>query len=187
MRSPQEVEQMGRSEIRIAGAGGQGVVTAGRILAEAAILSGKHSTHSQLYGPQARGGSSRSDVIIAAGTIGFPLADSIDTLLALSQKAYDKYVPELAMGSMLIVDTTCKTDPPIEDALYFPMVDTARLATGADLATGVVALGVLQAHTGIVDADALRKAVSARIPAQHLKQTLDALEAGMMLVQGALT
>ncbi len=178
---------MTRSEIRIAGAGGQGVVTAGRILAEAAILSGKKATHSQLYGPQSRGGSSRSDVIVATDTIGFPLADSIDTLLALSQKAYDKYVPELAAGSLLIVDTRCESDAHPDGALFFPVVDTARLATGGELATGVVALGVLQAHTGLIDADALRKAVSARIPAQHLKLSLDALEAGMELAQGVLT
>jgi len=178
---------MARSEIRIAGAGGQGVVTAGRILAEAAILSGKNATHSQLYGPQARGGSSRSDVIIDTDVIGFPLADSINMLLALSQKAYDKYVPELAVGSLLIVDTHCMTDPPLDGALYFPIVDAARQATGGDLATGVAALGVFQAHTGLVEADALRKAVSARIPAHHLKASLEALEAGMMLIQGALT
>ena len=178
---------MARSEIRIAGAGGQGVVTAGRILAEAAILSGKHATHSQLYGPQSRGGSSRSDVIIDTDTIGFPLADSIDTLLALSQKAYDKYVPELAAGSLLIVDARCESDTPPEGALYFPVVDTARIATGGELATGVVALGVLQVHTGMVEAEALIEAVSARIPAQHLKLTLDALEAGMGLSQGVLT
>lgn len=179
---------MTRREIRIAGAGGQGVVTAGRILAEAAILSGKKATHSQLYGPQARGGSSRSDVIIATDTVGFPLADNIDTLLALSQKAFDKYVPELAVGSLLIVDTQCKSDTPPEGALYFPIVDTARLATGGELATGLVALAVLQTHTGLIDADALRKAVSGRIPQQHLKSSLEALEAGTELApQGALT
>jgi len=75
---------MGRDEIRIAGAGGQGVVTAGRILAEAAILSGREATHSQVYGPQSRGGASRSDVVISSEAIGFPLADSIDLLVVLS-------------------------------------------------------------------------------------------------------
>ena len=79
---------MSRSEIRIAGAGGQGVVTAGRILAEAAILSGSNATHNQVYGPQSRGGASRSDVVIAGDEIGFPLADEIDLLIALSGEAF---------------------------------------------------------------------------------------------------
>ncbi|MEZ5175555.1 MAG: 2-oxoacid:acceptor oxidoreductase family protein [Acidimicrobiia bacterium] len=176
---------MARNEIRIAGAGGQGVVTAGRILAEAAILSGKRATHSQLYGPQSRGGSSRSDVVIATDTVGFPLADSIDTLVALSQKALDKYKPDLAVGSTLIIDSRCVLEEPDDTAVFFPVVDTARAVTGGELATGVVALGVLQAHTGLVDGAALERAVAARVPPQHRKKNLEALAAGMRLAQGA--
>jgi len=175
---------MGRSEIRIAGAGGQGVVTAGRILAEAAILSGSNATHAQVYGPQSRGGASRSDVVIATGEIGFPLADDIDLLVTLSAEAYSRYYPELADGGRLIVDSRCTPEPCNGDVSRFPVVDTARAVSGGQLVTGVVALGVLQALSGVVDAEALRRAVAARVPLRHRETNLEALRRGMGLVDG---
>lgn len=175
---------MSRREIRIAGAGGQGVVTAGRILAEAAILSGSEATHSQVYGPQSRGGASRSDVVISTDAIGFPLADSIDLLVVLSAEAYAKYEPELGVDASLIVDTRCAPDSLKGSGVRLPVVDTARAVSGGQLVTGVVALGVLQAHTGVVDAGALEQAVAERVPARHRNMNLDALAAGMQLAGG---
>ncbi len=174
---------MSRREIRIAGAGGQGVVTAGRVLAEAAILSGSKATHSQVYGPQSRGGASRSDVVIATEAIGFPLADSIDLLIVLSAEAYAKYQPELDGEGTLIVDARCAPDSLNGDVARYRVVDTARAVSGGQLVTGVVALGVLQAHTGIVDASALEEAVAMRVPAQHRNMNLDALAEGMRLAR----
>ncbi len=177
---------MSRSEIRIAGAGGQGVVTAGRILAEAAILSGSEATHSQVYGPQSRGGASRSDVVIAAANIGFPLADNIDLLVVLSSEAYSKYQPELGADGRLIVDSRCAPENLNGNSSRFPVVDTARAVSGGQLVTGVVALGVLQAHTAVVEAEALEIAVARRVPTQHRSMNLDALGAGMELAGGVL-
>ena len=176
-----------RSEIRIAGAGGQGVVTAGRILAEAAILSGSSATHSQVYGPQSRGGTSRSDVVIATGEIGFPLADAIDLLVVLSTEAFSRYQPELGEHGRLIVDSRCAPIFLNGDAGRFPVVDTARVVSGGHLVTGIVALGVVQALAGVVDADALQRAVSAGVPARHRDTNLEALRAGMQLVGGETT
>ncbi len=175
---------MSRNEIRIAGAGGQGVVTAGRILAEAAILSGSDATHSQVYGPQSRGGASRSDVVIDTEAIGFPLADDIDLLVVLSAEAYTRYQPELSEDGRMIVDTRCAPEDLNGNARSFPVVDTARIVSGGQLVTGVVALGVLQALEGVVDADALREAVAQRVPAKHRAMNLEALEAGARLVGG---
>ncbi|GMQ84992.1 MAG: 2-oxoacid:acceptor oxidoreductase family protein [Acidimicrobiia bacterium] len=175
---------MSRSEIRIAGAGGQGVITAGRILAEAAILSGNNATHSQVYGPQSRGGASRSDVVIATGEIGFPLADDIDVLVVLSAEAYSRYQPELGEHGRLIVDSRCAPMFLSGEAHKFPVVDTARALCGSQLVTGVVALGVLQAVAGIVDSEALRRAVAARVPGGHREMNLEALHAGTQLVVG---
>jgi len=177
---------MSRSEIRIAGAGGQGVVTAGRILAEAAILSGSEATHSQVYGPQSRGGASRSDVVIAAEKIGFPLADNIDLLVVLSSEAYSKYQPELGADGSLIVDSRCAPETLNGNSSRFPVVDTARSVSGGQLVTGVVALGVLQAHTAVVEAGSLKAAVLRRVPLQHRGMNLDALGAGMELAGGRL-
>lgn len=163
------------------------MVTAGRILAEAAILSGNEATHSQVYGPQSRGGASRSDVVISSEAIGFPLADSIDLLIVLSAEAFTKYESEIGVDARLIVDTRCAPASLNGNAAQYSVVDTARAVTGGQLVTGVVALGVLQAHTGVVDADALEQAVAARVPAQHRKMNLEALAAGMRLVGGALS
>lgn len=173
---------MGRSEIRIAGTGGQGVVTAGRILAEAAILCGREATHSQVYGPQSRGGASRSDIVIATERIGFPLADQVDLLIVLSGEAYEKYEPELGEHSRLIVDGGCVADSLNEAATRFPVVETARSISGGVLATGVVTLGVLQRFSGVVEADAVRHAVAIGVPPKHRDMNLNALEAGMDLV-----
>lgn len=177
---------MGRSEIRIAGAGGQGVVTAGRILAEAAILCGREATHSQVYGPQSRGGASRSDVVIATERIGFPLAEKVDVLIVLSGEAYEKYQPELGQHGRLIIDSGCVSESLNGVAAPFPIVEAARSISGGLLATGVVALGVLQRFTGVVEADALGHAVATRVPPKHRDMNLNALEAGMDLVGVAL-
>ncbi len=173
---------MSRSEIRIAGAGGQGVVTAGRILAEAAILCGREATHSQVYGPQSRGGASRSDIVIATERIGFPLADSVDVLIVLSDEAYEKYAVEVGEHTRMVVDSGCAPDALSRDITRFPVVETARSISGGVLATGVVALGVIQRFTEVVDADALHQAVATRVPPKHREMNLNALAAGMDLV-----
>ncbi len=175
---------MTRNEIRIAGTGGQGIVTAGRILAEAAILSGSSATHSQVYGPQSRGGACRSDVVIASGEVGFPLADHIDVLVALSSPAYARYQPELGDHARLLVDSRCAPESVSGDVTQFAIVDAAREVSGGVVVSGVVALGVLQVFTGVVEADALQEAVSLRVPLVHRAMNLKALSAGMSLVAG---
>ena len=181
-----ETTAMGRSEFRIAGAGGQGVVTAGRILAEAAILSGSEAIHSQVYGPQSRGGASRSDVVIATEQIGYPLAEQIDLLVALSGEACSRYHPELMEHGRLVADSRCApTSLGVRDH-QFPIVDTARSISGGHLVSGVVTLGVLQALTGAVETDALDRAVADRVPSRHLDMNLKALRAGARLVTGGV-
>lgn len=171
-----------KHEIRIAGAGGQGVVTAGRILAEAAILSGRNATHSQVYGPQSRGGASRSDVVIADGDIGFPLTDSIDLLVILSAEAYTRFGEDAA--GRLVVDERAVPEGTSSrgEAQLFAMVEAARGVSGSQIAVGVVALGTLHSLVGLVEGDALRQAVVARVPGRHRGMNLEALEAGMGLV-----
>lgn len=172
---------MSRSEIRIAGAGGQGIVTAGRILAEAAILSGMNATHSQVYGPQSRGGASRSDIVIASDEIGFPLADDIGYLVILSAEAYARYQPEAGNGCRLVLDRRCAPASLESGADVFPLADTARAISGGQLVTGVVSLGVLQGIAGFVEELDLRRALTARVPARDLESNLEALEAGMAM------
>ncbi len=175
----------GRREIRIAGAGGQGVVTAGRILAEAAMRSGHSATHSQAYGPQSRGGASRSDVVIDTGGIGYPLVDGVDVFIALTGEARDRYLPEVGEGARVVVDGRIVPEhghlagPP--DVLA--VLDTARAISGGQLVAGVVALGVVQGFESLVDAAALGEAVAAGVPAAHREMNLEALRAGLRLAE----
>ena len=172
----------GRMAIRIAGAGGQGVALAGRILAEAAIISGHQAAQSQAYGPLARGGASRSDVVIAAEDIGFPLAESLDMLVMLSDEAYQRYSVDTEEHTVVIVDDEIRLPDSDCRRSLLPMTATARETANNAVVTGVVALGALQRHIGLVDPEALVQAVAARVPAAHRESNLRALAAGLELV-----
>lgn len=91
-------------EFRLSGSGGQGLILAGIILAEAALKDGKNVVQSQSYGPEARGGASKAEVIISDKDINYPKVEKCDVLLALTQKAYDKYISTLKTGGVLIKD-----------------------------------------------------------------------------------
>ncbi|VAW03714.1 hypothetical protein MNBD_ACTINO01-842, partial [hydrothermal vent metagenome] len=125
-----------------------------------------------------------SDVVIASGEIGFPLADDIDLLIVLSGEAYSRYEPELSSEGRLVVDSRCAPSDLNGDARQFAIVDTARAISGSQVVTGVVALGVIQALEDVVEADALREAVAARVPPKHREMNLEALQAGRELVGG---
>jgi len=99
--------QQQQQEIRLAGLGGQGIILAGIIIAEAAgIYDGKFVAQTQAYGAAARGGFSRSDIIISDGEIHFPKARELDLLLAMSQDAYEDNLQYLKSNGILIVDAT---------------------------------------------------------------------------------
>jgi 2-oxoglutarate ferredoxin oxidoreductase subunit gamma len=102
-----------RYEIRLSGEGGQGLVLAGKVLAEAAaIYDGKNATQSQSYGPEARGGASRSEVIISDVDIDYPKAVSIDLLLALTQESVNRYAKDIKDGGVLLVDEEAAASVP---------------------------------------------------------------------------
>ena len=95
-----------RIEIRLSGSGGQGLILAGIILAEAAIIDGKNAVQTQSYGPEARGGASRSEVIISNGSIDYPKVSKSDILLALTEEAVIKYKGSLKEDGLLILDSS---------------------------------------------------------------------------------
>lgn len=95
-----------RKEIRFSGSGGQGVILASVILGTAAALyENKHAVQSQSYGPEARGGASKADVIISDEPVKYPKARNIDFMLCLTQKAADKYLPDLKEGGLVLIDS----------------------------------------------------------------------------------
>ena len=168
-----------RFEIRLAGSGGQGLVLAGVILAEAAgIYDGKFVCQTQSYGPEARGGASKAEVVISDAEIDYPKAIQPDVLVALSQKALDVYLGDLKSEGVLLVDADLVPEVPAAGALSIPFTRLAREA-GRELMANIVALGALAAVTGAVSREALRAAVLARVPAGSREMNRQALEAGM--------
>jgi 2-oxoglutarate ferredoxin oxidoreductase subunit gamma len=154
-----------RLEIRLAGEGGQGMILAGIILAEAAaIYDNKNAVQTQSYGPESRGGASKAEVIIGEGTIDYPEVIAADILVALSQEACDKYANNLKKDGVLIVDQDKVGRVPINRAIKVPITRLAEEVTGKQITANMVALGVLVGITGVVSRDALEKAVATRAP-----------------------
>jgi len=168
-----------RTEIRLAGEGGQGMILAGIILAEAAsIYDGKMAVQTQSYGPEARGGASKSEVVIAAGEIDHPEVLSADVVVTLSQEAFDKYAGSVKAGGLLIVDSDAVHSIRMPDAVKIPISWLALQTTGRAITANTVALGVLVGLTGVVSRGAIEKAVTARAPHGTEEMNRKALEAG---------
>jgi 2-oxoglutarate ferredoxin oxidoreductase subunit gamma len=174
-----------RTEIRLAGSGGQGLITAGIILAEAAIYDRKNVVQSQSYGPEARGGASKAEVIISDGPIYYPKATWVNILLAMSQKACDQYLYDLTMDGTFIADTTYVTQVPTSRAITIPISARTREKFGKELFSNIVALGVLVGTTGIVSKKAIKAAVLARVPEGTEKTNEEALNFGFTLATEA--
>ena len=175
-----------RYEIRLAGSGGQGLILAGVILAEAAgIYDGKFVCQTQSYGPAARGGASKAEVVISDAEIDYPKAIRPDVLLALNQTSLDKYLGDLKPGGALLVDADLVREVPLEGAARIPCTRIAR-ELGKEMMANIVALGALAVITRAVSPEGLRAAVLARVPPQTRDLNEKALAAGMAAAEELL-
>jgi 2-oxoglutarate ferredoxin oxidoreductase subunit gamma len=169
-----------RYEIRLGGSGGQGIILMGIILAEAiGIYNGKFVAQTQSYGPEARGGSSKSEVIVSSGEIDYPKAMKPDLLLVMNQKSCDEFYPDLKPEGILIVDSTFVTQVPTPKAYRIPFTRIAREKFRREVVANIIALGALSQLTPIVSPKAIESAVLARVPKGTEKLNRDALKAGM--------
>ncbi|MFO7676174.1 MAG: 2-oxoacid:acceptor oxidoreductase family protein [bacterium] len=176
-----------RTEVRLGGTGGQGVILSSIILAEAAgVHEGRHVVQTQAYGPEARGGAAKADVIIADQPILFPKARLLDVLVCLSQQAADKFLPDLKTSGLAIIDDFYVRSCPREGALCLPISETARGKLGRDLFANIVMLGAVARATGIVKLESLEKSVASRVPPRTLELNQQALAAGWGLADAAL-
>jgi 2-oxoglutarate ferredoxin oxidoreductase subunit gamma len=156
-----------RYEMRLSGEGGQGLVLAGKILAEAAaIYDERNATQSQSYGPEARGGASKSEVIISDGDIDYPKAEQLDLQLVLTQEALDKYLKDLRPGGWLIIDADAVTRVPEGDwrVVRLPFVRLAREKLDKPVVANIIALGVIVRLAQVVSEDGVEQAILARVP-----------------------
>ncbi|WP_419077211.1 2-oxoacid:acceptor oxidoreductase family protein [Phascolarctobacterium faecium] len=177
-----------KQELRLSGTGGQGLITAGIILAEAALLDGKLAIQSQSYGPEARGGASKAEVIISDEAIHFPKVTDPNLLLAMSQEAATKYSHDLTAGSVMITDSLFVSDvPDFGGKVYeLPITHSAKEVLGKALFANIIALGALVKLTGIVSEESLVKAVLNRVPKGTEEKNRQALQVGMRIAETIL-
>jgi 2-oxoglutarate ferredoxin oxidoreductase subunit gamma len=169
-----------RFDVRLSGSGGQGIIVMGIILAEAiGVYDGKYVAQTQSYGPEARGGSSKAEVVFSDEEIDYPEAIKLDLLLAMSQKSCDEYYEDLKPEGTLIVDSTFVTQFPVPEVFAIPFTRIAREKLGKEMAANIVALGAMGQLTNIVSRGALEKAVISRVPRGTEALNRDALRAGI--------
>ena len=157
-----------RYEIRIAGSGGQGIILAGIMLAEAAILDGMYVAQTQNYGPEARGGNSISEVVVSDEEIDYPEALSLDVLVALTQEACVRNLPDLKEGGLVIVDSNLVRWVPWDRVVRLPFQQIAR-KVGEGRAINMAALGAVAALCPIVSSASVVKVMAKRLPGSKVE------------------
>ena len=169
-----------RYEIRFGGSGGQGIILAAVILAEAAgVYEGYHVCQTQSYGPEARGGRSKAEVVISRNEIDYPKVIQMDLFLAMNQAALDAYFFDFKPNGLLVVDSTFVKQLPSSRAISIPFTRIARDDIGKELVANIVALGAVGLLSRKFSSDNLEKAVIARVPQQFRDINVQALHAGM--------
>ncbi len=170
-------------ELRLSGSGGQGLITAGIILAEAALLDQMNAIQTQSYGPEARGGASKAEVIISDSDIDFPKVTLPTMTLALTQIACDKYIEDVAEEGTVIVDDSITLPEGLKAKHVYrvPIIQTAKQEVGKEIVANIVALGLIVGLTGIVTLKSLEAAVLSRIPKGTVALNKAALEKGLSL------
>lgn len=172
-----------RKEFRLSGSGGQGIILAGIILAEAATRAGYHVVQSQSYGPEARGGASRAEVIVSDQPIDYPKVTRPDVFLALTPQAYAKYCKNVAPDGIVILDDRLEvTDACPAGALKFPILRTAH-GLGREIVANMVSLGTLAALTKLIDNGLWEAAITRRVPRGTAELNILAFRSGYILIK----
>ncbi len=170
-------------EIRLAGNGGQGVILATVILAEAAVLAGKHIAQSQAYGPESRGGSCKAETLISNRSIGFTKVQQPTLLMAFTQKALDQYAEDISTDCLVLIDSSLTPPDTVKPSqvIALPILSTARTTIGRIQTANVITVGCINELLGIASQEQLQEAVMRHIPKGTEKLNLKALEEGMRL------
>lgn len=175
---------MEKCRVVFSGSGGQGVVTASIILAEAAVLGENlMAVQSQTYGPEARGGATRSDVIISTSQINYPKVIQPNVLVCLTQQAYNKFYSIIRPGGLLVTDSRFVKIEKKVDAQHkeLPMYRTVMDEIGRPITFNICMLGAVTALSGCVKPESVMKVLENRIPPDFLEMNGRALNIGMRL------
>ncbi|MCZ2079146.1 MAG: 2-oxoacid:acceptor oxidoreductase family protein [Bryobacteraceae bacterium] len=169
------------TEIRVAGFGGQGVILAAMIIGKAAsIFEDGYATLTQNFGPEARGSACSAQVILSNDPVLYPYITRPDLLIAMSQDAFNKFVPELKDGGLLLVEEDLVRVGNLRAGVRVYSVPATRLAEqlGKRLVLNIVMVGFFAAVSGLLDPEALRKAVADSVPASFRDLNLKAFDKG---------
>lgn len=177
-------KKINRINIRISGAGGQGIISTGMLLGEAiAIGDGRNVSQSQSYGPEARGGATRADVIVSDDEIFFPECNDLDILLAFTDEAYGKFAPKAKPDAVILADESA-VDVIVGSArtVRVPFLALAEKKYNTPMVANIIAMGFLSAYTNVVTIDSLRAIVSEQYAdSAFLEKNMDALDHGFQL------
>ncbi|RUM36139.1 MAG: 2-oxoacid:ferredoxin oxidoreductase subunit gamma [Desulfobulbus sp.] len=175
-----EQKNQERYEIRFSGSGGQGLITAAVVFAEAVgVYDGKHVCQTQSYGPEARGGKSKAEVVVSRSPIDYPKALELDLLLAMNQAACDAYFYDLKPNGILVIDSGLVEQQPTSRIIAIPFTQIAKEEIGRELVANMVALGAIGLLSGQVDLENLEKALLARVPKGTEEMNSKALKRGI--------
>ncbi len=177
---------MKRYRLLFSGSGGQGIITAAILLAKAAVMyEGLNAVQSQAYGAEARGGLSRSDVIISDEEICFPKVIQPNILICLTQRTYNTFYRMIRPGGILIVDDFLVKQDYRADAIVYslPLYSSMKEELNTTLGLNICMLGALIGITHIVHEGSLKKTLEENIPSQYLDHNVRAFDLGMRLVK----
>ncbi len=170
-----------RNEVRIAGFGGQGVITIGVLLSRAAgEIKGMEVAQSQSYGPESRGGACKTDIIISDAEIDYIKPMGLEWLLSMSQPSLDKYACDFMSSGNLLIDSTLVTSIPARftNVMRIPATSLAADSLGLELAANVVMFGAFAKLSGWVSAAECKEALKNTIPAKALDKNYAAFDLG---------
>ncbi len=172
-----------RQEILLTGAGGQGLILAAIIMAAAAVNDNKNVVQTQSYGPEARGGASMAGVIIDVDTIEYPKVTKPTVLLCMNQVSFNKYLPKVEPNCVIIADSTFVSGTYSDDynVQLFPITKSAREIIKKEVVANMLALGVINAATNLVDRQIFKESIFQMAPKGSGELNQEAFDLGYKL------
>lgn len=168
-----------KREIRICGFGGQGVILAGFIIGKAAcVFFDYNAVQSQSYGPEARGGAARSEVIISDEKIGYPRPTGVDLFVAMAQEAFDTYRGDLHDETVIIIDPDLVIRHDIGRPLYKVQAQKIAQDLGNKIVTNIAMVGAITGIYDLLPPEAVKKAVIDSVPKRFTDLNINAFEKG---------
>ena len=176
-----------KKEIRICGFGGQGVILAGFIIGKAAsVFMDYNAVQSQSYGPEARGGAARSEVIISDEKIGYPRPTGVDLFVAMSQESFDTYRDDIDDDTLIVVDPDLVAKHDIGRPIYKIPAQQIAEKLGNKIVTNIVMVGAATSIFGLLEPDAVRQSVLDSVPSRFKELNEQAFEKGLEAGKNAL-